>query len=268
LREFVDVPTASRTDYSDKGHVVVRGLADQSVVDTLRPEVERLVQETAWDKRPIAERDTYGKAFLQAPNLWRQSELVAAFTLAPRFAKVAADLMGVEGVRLYHDQALLKEGLGGRTPWHQDHYYWPLDTDRTITMWMPLVDLPTDVGSMTFVDGSHLLGDLGGCAISDESDAEFAQLIDRTDLQTSTHGSMSAGDATFHAGWTLHCAEPNPTNLLRTVMTVIYFADGTRVSDPVANDNQEFDRKSWLGETAPGALIEHDLNARAWPLGA
>ena len=135
-------------------------------------------------------------------------------------------------------------------------------------MWVPLVDIPPNMGSMTFVDGSHLLGDLRGRAISDESDAEFAQLVDRTDLQTSTHGAMSAGDATFHAGWTLHCTEPNPTDLLRTVMTVIYFADGTRVSDPVANDNQEFDRKSWLGNTPPGALIDHDLNPLVWPIDA
>src|SRR5207249_11996994 len=56
---------------------------------------------------------------------------------------------------LYHDQALFKEAGGGRTPWHQDMYYWPLDTDRTITMWMPLVDVPAEVGSMLFASGSQ-----------------------------------------------------------------------------------------------------------------
>ena len=61
---------------------------------------------------------------------------------APRFAEVAARLLGVEGVRLYHDQGLFKEPGGGPTPWHQDGYYWPLDTERTITLWMPLVDVP------------------------------------------------------------------------------------------------------------------------------
>ena len=35
--------------------------------------------------------------------------LFERFTLARRFAKIAADLMGVEGVRIYHDQALFKE---------------------------------------------------------------------------------------------------------------------------------------------------------------
>jgi len=31
--------------------------------------------------------------------------------------------MGVQGVRLYHDQALIKEPGGKPTPWHQDYYY-------------------------------------------------------------------------------------------------------------------------------------------------
>jgi ectoine hydroxylase-related dioxygenase (phytanoyl-CoA dioxygenase family) len=84
--------------------------------------------------------------------------------LSKRFARVAATLLDVESVRLYHDQALCKEPGGGRTPWHQDQYYWPLDTDRTITLWMPVVDVPADVGSMTFASGSHRLGDLRGRA--------------------------------------------------------------------------------------------------------
>ena len=60
---------------------------------------------------------------------------------------------------------------GGATPWHQDQYYWPLSTDQTITMWMPLVDVPSSVGTMTFASGSHRLGFLGSYAISDESEA-------------------------------------------------------------------------------------------------
>src|SRR5947209_7477366 len=84
------------------------------------------------------QRDTYGKAFLQIMNLWERDEAVRRFALARRFGKIAADLMGVDGVRIFHDQALYKEPGGGFTPWHQDHIYWPLDTNNTITLWMPL----------------------------------------------------------------------------------------------------------------------------------
>jgi hypothetical protein len=61
------------------------------------------------EKRKLEDRDTYGKAFLQTMNLWDVDEDVKKFTLAKRFAKIAADLLGVEKVRIYHDQALYKE---------------------------------------------------------------------------------------------------------------------------------------------------------------
>ncbi len=103
---------------------------------------------------------------------------------------MAAALLGVERVRLYHDQALCKEAGGGRTPWHQDQYYWPLDADRTITMWMPLIDLPDEIGSMTFASGSHLLGDLGGYAISDESDRALRRPDRASSCPLDTHGAL------------------------------------------------------------------------------
>lgn len=42
-----------------------------------------------------------------------KSEIIQRFVMARRFAKVAAELMGVDGVRIYHDQALFKEPSGG-----------------------------------------------------------------------------------------------------------------------------------------------------------
>ena len=245
--------------FARDGHAVVRGLATPEEAAAYRPRIEAAALDTAWDKRPLEERDTYGKAFLQSFNLWRLDPGIARFVLSRRFARVAADLLGVEHVRLYHDQALCKEPGGGRTPWHQDQYYWPLDTDRTITMWMPLVDVPAEVGSMTFATGSHRLGDLRGRSISDRSDAEFSALIDERNLPTHTYGAMAAGDATFHTGWTIHSAGPNPSPVLRTVMTVIYVADGAHVLREVT-EAQDFDRKVWLGGTPLGAPVAGDLN--------
>jgi ectoine hydroxylase-related dioxygenase (phytanoyl-CoA dioxygenase family) len=263
LDDEVAVDAACVEEFQAKGHTVVRGLASRDEVDAYRDPIHQATMEHAYDKRPIEERDTYGKAFLQAANLWRRDELVRRFTLSRRFARVAADLLGVDGVRLYHDQALFKEAGGGRTPWHQDQHYWPLDTDKTITMWMPLIDVPPSIGTMTFVSGSHREGYLGEYSISDESDAAFEAMIAERSLSLETHGALDAGDATFHAGWMLHSAPPNPTGTLRAVMTIIYFADGTRVSEP-SGPAQAFDLKIWLRGCAPGDLAAGELNPLLW----
>jgi ectoine hydroxylase-related dioxygenase (phytanoyl-CoA dioxygenase family) len=255
---------AAVEEFQAKGHTMVRGLASRDEVGAYRPAIHAATMKYAWDTRPIEERDTYGKAFLQAANLWRRDETVARFTLARRFAQVAAALLGVHGVRLYHDQALFKEAGGGRTPWHQDQHYWPLDTDKTITMWMPLVDVPPEIGTMTFVSGAHKLGYLGEYEISDASERAFAAMIEEQGLPLETHGPAAAGDATFHAGWMLHSAPANPTGTLRAVMTVIYFADGARASEPMS-DAQRFDLSMWLKGHQPGDVITGDRNPLLYP---
>jgi ectoine hydroxylase-related dioxygenase (phytanoyl-CoA dioxygenase family) len=246
-------------EYRDRGHVLLRGVASPAEVAAYEPIISAAADRYNTETRPLAERDTYGKAFLQIMNLWRRDEEVRRFTLARRFGKIAADLMGVDGVRLYHDQALFKEPGGGRTPWHQDQHYWPLDTDHTITLWMPLVNIPAHVGSMVFGSGSHTLGYVGDLGISDKSEAVLAALVREQGLETRSYGAMAAGDATFHAGWTLHSAPGNPTEAMREVMTIIYFADGTRVADP-QNKNQESDLRGWLPGLIPGDAAASEIN--------
>jgi ectoine hydroxylase-related dioxygenase (phytanoyl-CoA dioxygenase family) len=245
------------------GHVCLRGLASREEVAAFRDVIERATLAHRYDKRPLAERDTYGRAFMQATNLWRRDPAIAPFTLSKRFARVAAELMAVDGVRLYHDQALYKEPGGGYTPWHQDQTYWPLATPHTITMWMPLVDIPAEVGSMRFLSGTHRAGDLGKAGIGDDSQQYFEALRHERGYPVVSYGALAAGDATFHAGWTVHGADANPTPLLRAVMTVIYFAAGARVAEP-ANEAQRVDRRIWLDDIAPGAAAAGPKNPLLW----
>ena len=212
------------------------------------------------EQRALKDRDTYGKAFLQIMNLWRRDRRVAEFALAKRFATVAAGLLGVDKVRMYHDQALYKEPGGGPTPWHQDQYYWPLDTTETITMWMPLVDITRDMGMLDFASGSQADGRVNSTEISDDSERLFDDIVKEKGYAVTDQTAMKAGDATWHQGWTIHRAGPNESlTTTREVLTVIYFADGARVTAPV-NDAQEHDRQTWLMGTEVGELAESALN--------
>lgn len=245
--------------YQQKGHIVLWQVASPSEITSYEPIITDLVKELNYHNKPIEQRDTYGKAFIQISNLWEKSEAARRFVLAKRFAKIAAELMGVEGVRIYHDQALYKEPHGGHTPWHQDQIYWPLDTDKTITMWMPLVPISEEVGSMTFASESHRIGYINKMVISDESHRTLVGYIEGKGYETMSHGAMEAGDATFHAGWTLHSAPGNPTDSMRKVMTVIYYADGLRIAEPDSKA-RESDLKTWFPGAKPGDLAATAIN--------
>lgn len=245
--------------FQQNGHILLRQVATPAEMAVYRPLIREAAYRYNTETRPLAERDTYGKAFLQIPNLWERDEAVRRFVMARRFAKIAAELMGAQGVRIYHDQALFKEPFGGPTPWHQDQYYWPLDTDKFVTMWMPLTDASIEMGPMTFASGSHKLGYLGKVPISDESQAIFEEFIARQKLSLKFGSAMAAGDATFHAGWTLHGTPPNTTDRPREAMTIIYFADGAHIAE-TDNPNRENDLKRWFPGLKTGDLAASPLN--------
>ena len=239
------------------GQVVVRGLLGSEDVARFRGVVNAALPKAYKVELPPG-NETYQAAFDQYLNLWQADPAMAEVTLHPELARTAAALLGVDAVRVYHDQALYKVAGGGHTPWHQDQWYWPLDTDRTITMWLPLHDVDPEMGDLEFAVGTHR-GPIGDEAISDDSDAFYDRYLADADIARKSTGSMRAGDASFHLGWTLHRANPNLTNHDREVMTVIWFADGARVLQP-ANDGQKLDRLVWLRNLEPGELAASDLN--------
>ncbi len=182
------------TSYSEDGFAMVRGLASAAEMTIYRKAILDAVIRYNTETRPLSERDTYGKAFLQVMNLWTKDEAARNFTLARRFAKVAAELMGVPGVRLYHDQALFKEPGGGHTPWHQDGFYWPVDQTKAVTMWMPMVDISEVMGSMTFAVGSNRDGLVPvENEISDDSEAFFDRYVSEKGYTLSSGGGDGGG---------------------------------------------------------------------------
>jgi ectoine hydroxylase-related dioxygenase (phytanoyl-CoA dioxygenase family) len=245
--------------FQQDGCILLRNVASRQEVEAYRPSLRGTTYANNTNTKKMEERDTYAKAFIQIGNLWERDPVCKRFVFARRFAKLAADLMGVSGVRMYHDQALFKEAGGGHTPWHQDQFYWPLDNDNSITMWMPLVDASSDMGTMTFAKGSHKLGYMGDIPISDQSEKFYSDLLKERQFEMWNAGDMQMGDATFQYGYTVHGAPGNKTDRAREVMTIIWIADGTRVIEP-RNFAQKADLKKWFPGLKPGDLAASELN--------
>lgn len=225
---------------------------------------DKVITDKVMELRPavgeLSQRDTYGKAFLQLFNLWRTDDQIRALVFSRRLAKLAADLMEVEGVRLYHDQALYKEPGGGYTPWHADQYYWPLQTDKTITAWIPLQATPLEMGPLEFSAGSHVVAEGRELAISDESEKRIQQRLRVTDFPHVVE-AFEAGEISFHSGWVFHRAGANTTASMRKVMTIIYMDRDMRLKEP-ENDNQVNDWNTWC----PGATIGEIINSPINPI--
>ena len=163
--------------YKTNKYIKLKDVLDENTLAYYNTVISNKVDELNDVDIPLEERSTYGKAFLQLFNLWLKDDVIKELIFSKRIAKIAADLMEVEGVRLYHDQALFKEAGGGITPWHADQHYWPLSTDKTITAWIPLQETPLEMGPLEFSAGSHEIMEGRELSISDDSETQIEKRL-------------------------------------------------------------------------------------------
>jgi len=249
LNSFVDLTNNQKSFFKEHGFLKIANVLSPELIlhmdEVISVEVDRLNTQLLEMKY----RDTYGKAFLQVMNIWRDSEEVKKIVFSKKLAKISADLLDVQGVRLYHDQALYKEPGGGYTPWHADQYYWPLLSDRTVTAWIPLQETTLDLGPLEFSAGSFKLTDGRNKEIGDESQ-DFLESTLKAKQFPHIIEPYGIGEVSFHMGWLYHRAGPNITNKMRKVMTMIYMDKDMKLKTP-ENKNQQNDWDTWC----PGAVI-------------
>ena len=206
--------------------------------------------------KPMEERTTYEKAFLQVMNMWREDEEIKEFVFGKRMAGIATELMDVDGVRLYHDQALYKEPGSGITPWHADQFYWPLSNDNIVTAWIPLQPIPLDMGPLAFAESSQDLEIGRNIEISDASEAVLVQALNRFTMHETP---FDLGEVSYHSGWTYHRAGANTSGKARKVMTIIYMDKDIRIIKPT-NIYRVNDWKTWLDARPAGSVADGPLN--------
>jgi len=271
----VDTPHATSLDsalpltdeqvqrFRSDGFIKVPDFFSPEEIEQVSPRISELT--FTLDKNrdvPMEQRSTYDKAFIQVQNLWEQDETVRAFACCKRAAKAAADLLGVDGVRMWHDQALYKEPGGGFTPWHADQQYWPFDTSKCVTIWVPLQDTPMEMGPLCFARGSHRKQIGRELEISDDSEQIIADSVKQQGLDE-VYEPYRLGEVSFHYGWTLHRAGPNTTDQPRRVFTVIYMDKGMKLEPrtPVHRD----DWAKWTPGSYVGRVMDDPKNPVLYP---
>ncbi len=244
--------------FQENGFIKLKNVLPADTIQYMNETISEEVQRLNTQHLPMEQRDTYGKAFLQIMNLWTKSDLIKEIVFSKRLAKIATDLLGVKGVRMYHDQALFKEPSGGHTPWHADQYYWPLSNDNTVTAWIPLQETKLEWGPLEFSAKSQQIQEGRNLKISDESEKELQKKLTLNDFKQVVE-PFDMGEVSFHTGWVFHRAGPNKTDKMRKVMTIIYMDKDMRLKEP-ANENQLDDWNTWCPGAVIGQVIDTPLN--------
>lgn len=251
---------AAVQQFRDDGFIRLPNVLSAGPLDEYGPEIDRLVDEGNRLKEiPLTERSLYDQAFIQVCNLWTRSDRVRELAFSRRLARIACELLGTRGVRMWHDQALYKEPSGGFTPWHVDQQYWPMANANSVTAWIPLQPVPLEMGPLCFGRGSHRKHIGRDLEISADSERQIGEAVVRQKIDE-VQEPYALGDVSYHLGWTLHRAGPNATLSTRRVFTIIYMDVDMRLAQP-KNKNQQHDWEVWTPSTQVGQVMDDPLNA-------
>jgi phytanoyl-CoA hydroxylase len=258
-------PTADeKASYKADGFLVVPNFMSRDELELWRKTVDDAMavrgdQRFSFPgKEPLStqpeDRSYYDRVFTQRVNLWQTHEPFRELLFQPDLGRFVGETAGVDGLRVWHDQALVKEPYANPTGFHLDVPYWSFTSADAITIWIALDDATLENGCLYYVPKSHLAKRFANVEIGKDLGALFDIYPEWRDVPA-VPCPVAAGGALLHNGLTFHGAAANMTPGRRRAITCAYMPDGATfngqqnvlppsyfrslaVGDPLVNEQQ------------------------------
>jgi len=173
--------------------------------------------ETLKQTGDMNQRDPYFAGLLSSPNILGLAQALLEDEVIPK------------NVQFFSKPP----GIGKATPPHQDGYYFCLQPNEALTVWIALDDIDDENGALHYVKGSHKNGVLPHSA---SHVLGFSQGLTEgrvTDIGEEVTCRVRRGDCLVHHSLTIHSAGANHSKRLRRAIGMVYFASRAKV-DPEA----------------------------------
>ena len=198
-------------------------------------------------------RRAYGRVFTQLQQLWKTDDGVRSLLFDSSIGRLCGELAGVDGLRVWHDQALIKPAFGSPTDFHMDVPYWSFTSNRAISIWIPLDDATVENGCLFYVPRSHLAEQTTYVALTEGIGAIF-ESNDAWGVPEPVAAPVRAGGAIFHNGLVVHGAAANMTPRARRAMTCAFMPEGARFNGRGHNVLG----RSWAETLEVGDVLDND----------
>ncbi|UCH26423.1 MAG: phytanoyl-CoA dioxygenase family protein [Trueperaceae bacterium] len=229
-----EITKAQIEDYRENGFLVIPDFLTLEELTVWRDAVDDAVAARGRTKLAGREQDAewqegdgyYDRVFIQRINLWQDHDKMRQLMIDDRLGKMATELAGVEGIRIWHDQALNKQPWGNPTGWHLDNPYWSFHSKDAISIWVALDDATLENGCLYFLPGTHREATFENTEIGERLDGLFT-VYPQWATKQAVPVPMKAGSCSFHNGIVAHGAGANMTPGWRRAMTCAYMPDGS-----------------------------------------
>jgi ectoine hydroxylase-related dioxygenase (phytanoyl-CoA dioxygenase family) len=215
--------------YRENGFVAIEGFLTPDELAHWRTVTEEAVTQRLESQGALTnQRDPdsyYAQVFTQCLKLAETHPEMHTLMHDPHLGETAATLAGVDGIRIWHDQALFKPPFGNPTSWHLDNPYWSFDSKDAISIWVALDDATLSNCCLYYLPGTHKVAAFETAGIGQNMTDLFKHYPEWRDREP-VAVPCPAGTAVFHNGLVAHGAGANMTNKPRRAMTCAYMPDG------------------------------------------
>jgi hypothetical protein len=235
--------TAAREAYKRDGAVHIPGLLDAEQVASALEAWEWSLANPTPPNAPRLKRD--GRPLFYADSFHRRVlDGYQGMLEASPIPQACARLWGTEPVWFIYEQVFLKEGGDtGRTPWHQDGSYIPMDGEDNATAWITFEPLAKQ-DSLEFVPGSHL-GPMYNTSKFDPRDPtiphdeslpypHLPNIEAERERWPVISWPVEVGDVIFFHFRTLHGGAPTRVGQRRRTLTLRFFGERTHYDPKTA----------------------------------
>lgn len=224
--------------YRKNGFLIIDNFLNTEEVKYWKKTIDKAVEDRQGRKFPHSEIKTgesdginkdaeyFGKVFDQIINLWMTDANVKELMFDKRIGKMAADLAQVDGIRIWHDQSLVKQPWGNATAWHLDTPFWSFSHREALSIWVALEDVTLQNGCLYFMPESNKDTDFIEPGIG-ASMGDIFNTYPKYGKEKPVASIIKAGSCSFHNGLTIHAAGVNMTPNTRKAMTCAYMPDGS-----------------------------------------
>ena len=237
--------------YRAEGFLVVEDFLDSQELALWRRVTDEAVQaRLAAQPSRTNQRDPdayYAQVFTQCQRLAFSHEGMHGLIFDQRLGRLAGTLAGVDGIRIWHDQALYKPPYGNPTGFHLDVPFWSFYSASAISIWVALDDATLANGCLWYLPGTHHTARYRLTAIDENLGGIFKQYPDWRQIEA-VPAACPAGSAVFHNGLVAHGAGANMTPYPRRAMTCAYMPDGSTFNGQKNVLSQEYYESLSIGD--------------------
>lgn len=217
-----------RNDFLEDGYIFFPDFLNADEIDLVNGKLNGFIKDKipTMPQNAVYYEDADDKDTLkQLQRLFEYDPFFFDMMFGSRFEKLASILLddNVVGKNLQYFNKPPR--IGKPTPPHQDGYYFMLEPNEAVTMWMALEPIDEENGCVRYIKKSHKYGMRShGRTETLGFSQGIADYGCPNDLENEVFFPTKAGDLLVHHALTIHRADENQSERTRKAMGFIYYA--------------------------------------------